>query len=130
MQFFEVAFKCESCEHSTEILFEKNVDISEIQELCSCYNCNSKMYINVGDFGFRTDWPNADYFPWQAQIIKVKSEFIFCDNCVNKKSSDLGYEHLAAICPLCLKETMNVTSINFTQKDDLSRLLKKLSDNG
>lgn len=126
MNFELIHFKCKSCNHKTDIFFESAFKQSELSELGKCKRCEKHLYLNSGDLGYRTDIPNPDYPPWQAQFIRAKKEKSFCSACFPNQEQETTVVDLEAVCPNCNKINMQGVYSCHTKNESLETLLNYL----
>lgn len=126
MYFQAIKFCCLNCKHATDIYFESKLDISGLVENSRCKSCGYEGSINIGDLGYRTDLPDPDFPPWQAQFIRKSPEYFICTSCNTKMSSEFEYQGLEAICPICNVISMKAISSKIDTNPSLQNLLEFL----
>jgi len=127
MRFEVIRFVCNGCKHETDIFFEFKFNWSEVLDLGECKGCKKVLHLCVGDLGYRTDIPNPDYPPWQAQFIRVKTGFSFCTLCQENQKQDTKIGDLEANCPICKKTTMQAIHSSNSKNKGLETLLNDIS---
>ncbi len=125
MQFIKVTFQCTNCENKSDIFFENRNGINEVFERLECRICKEIKVIGIGDLGYRTDMPNPDYPPWQAQFIRIKHEDALCLSCAGLLQITLDHSRLVTDCFVCKEiNTMNVMKMITSSNKGLSILIK------
>lgn len=130
MNFIRVTFICGDCGESTDILFESGNGINEVFERIECKICKEIKPIGVGDMGYRTDMPDPDYSPWQAQFIRINLNDAICDSCTEKHKIFIDHSSMITDCFSCGgKHSMRVSTIKQGEENSLQILLKNLMKN-
>jgi hypothetical protein len=128
MEFIKISFVCECCEYFTDIYFDSENGINEVFEKTECRVCKQLKLIGVGDLGYRTDIANPDYYPWQAQFIRIDLNDAICETCTFINDIVVDYRHLVTDCSFCMKEkSMKPKTITKSINEGLSSLIKEIS---
>ena len=128
MDFIKVTFKCNCCEKKIDIFFKEDDGINGVFDHVECRVCKKIELIGVGDLGYRIDFPDPDYPPWQAQFIRIDYNYAVCSSCSKAHSVLLDYNHLISDCYNCNGiNTMKAIQIAMSKNDDLFCLITKLS---
>lgn len=127
MKFLKAHFSCKTCTHSTDIYFDDNASLEELAEKESCTHCGEVKYCNAGDLGYRSDWPDADYAPWQIQTIKLPEDKYVCDTCLKLVSEPPAFKDIVAVCPKCIIGLMYLTHSELSNNSTLEKLINDLS---
>ncbi len=101
MEFVKVTFQCTCCENKSEIFFEEGEGVNGVFDKVKCRICSKEELIGVGDLGYRTDYPEPDYPPWQPQFIRINYNDGVCFNCASINSIFLDYLNLITTCYNC-----------------------------
>ncbi len=81
MKLISYKFKCASCTHSTVIYFENQFYANEVFIEGNCSACQQYRLLNNGDMGYRSDYPEPMYPPWQLQCVNLKMDRRYCEEC-------------------------------------------------
>lgn len=125
MTLVNFMFQCQNCEHSTEIYFENQFYPNEVFVEGNCSSCKQYRLLNNGDMGYRSDYPDPMYPPWQIQCINLKDERRYCKECSVHQVITLADAEV--LCYVCRGQMKFAGTVHEPAPDSLIQLINKLS---
>lgn len=99
MTLVNFMFQCQNCEHSTEIYFETQFYPNEVFVEGNCSSCQQYLLLNNGDMGYRSDYPDPMYPPWQLQCVGINPAKRYCADCAGKQA--VSVQDAEPLCTGC-----------------------------
>lgn len=125
MTLINFMFQCPNCEHSTEIYFETQFYPNEVFIEGNCSSCQQYRLLNNGDMGYRSDYPEPMYPPWQLQCVNINKDKRICQDC--SKHIFITIKDAEPVCYECNNTMMYVSADSNKPPESLKALINRLS---